>query len=814
MDLLLPIFHFSKSDQDSYATQPISKDLRKDIHSLCEILNLSSKSDDSTSPLKSMTISKKDNCRPNDIDITEIIHKMINFKNDPTQSSFRTEFLVQSQREKVHELARIFSLGHISENKIVNNRKTIKIFKFEICNESGDCSHVEKEFANFLGINTNTIKLIDSNFIEFLDKKYPIPLSAHTIEHFWYFIKVHTANQQDILKVIIQDALSMVMKYGGVSNCISEFNRIKNIITQKLKAIGWKNTFDKCGTLPPNYAVYKRNTNGTYEYYISLDIRTANATTCRLTNPKLLDDCKDWNEYMSKITDVPFIIKSKMFRQTVLGSWIDNKQFASVQKYLMSVLYEKLKNGIIDNDNIFQLGSDEMLIRTTFQTIKSDNEKITECLNSLPNNMQGIWKCVPFCVKSLPIRLRSMGNDFIVDYRVISNLDNLNPQNYPFEVKTVGKRFYLQAYKYILNQEITIDDLRAQKDGYNVTFEVTIKNNNEIPNTELENSFIQLASYFNLTIEDSKKIESTGLSFLNKNFGIEFPSTDPRLLPYYCELYNIKKELAPLIHLLVHYGVDALQKKCDNLRDSICDAIKNTDVYKELDKKRNLCKDVILPPNSNIYSKRYNEYHYFLKVKLIDDDFTSHKFYNPNLVLNYNDWTSLTSQFENGHLFVNATKFKKSIFAKAGKSKLLQEYCTAQFYDTFKEIEELGYMVEFLYRQEKTCEMIITSCKEDIGRDIELVNKHFGSNWTCEPFCLKSIGNTPFFERRDIIEVDMTNLNDSIIAQCPLKIENIDLDFYPQAYKYVLGVVPIVEEDLKAMLDGVHIKYDTPYQFV
>jgi hypothetical protein len=176
-------------------------------------------------------------------------------------------------------------------------------------------------------------------------------------------------------------------------------------------------------------------------------------------------------------------------------------------------------------------------------------------------------------------------------------------------------------------------------------------------------------------------------------------------------------------------------------------------------------------------------------------------------VQNYSTWADLANSHK-GQIFANSPFFKRSVFAKLGKQKVLYDNFMSVIYDKIKDIDEVQYNVEFLYKQEKTGDFIIETDEDEIQKDMDLLNKHFHGFIVCEPFCLKSIANTQFYEKRDLTGI--TVFTD--LSTCPLSIENIDSDLHPQAYKYVLGK-ECFPEDLNGSYEGLPIVYDEFYKF-
>lgn len=95
--------------------------------------------------------------------------------------------------------------------------------------------------------------------------------------------------------------------------------------------------------------------------FISIDMKKANFSSLRHYNPDIFDNAETWEEFITKFTDVPNIIKSKYIRQVIFGQ-CNCKRHISYEKYLMSMILDYLINHTIDINNVVFFSNDEIIL--------------------------------------------------------------------------------------------------------------------------------------------------------------------------------------------------------------------------------------------------------------------------------------------------------------------------------------------------------------------------------------------------------------------------------------------------------------------
>jgi hypothetical protein len=219
----------------------------------------------------------------------------------------------------------------------------------------------------------------------------------------------------------------------------------------------------KCGELPCKFNVYKGH-KPEYIPFISIDMKEANFSAIRYYAPEVLYNCKCWQQFVTRYTDIPFITESKHFRQVVMGMLFKGLP-SNIQKYLASVTYSALKDII----NVAGAqGNDEMIIKTTPETMVTDCNKISLTLDALPSNgdwkFTSLWRIEPFFIKSI-------GKSQAFERRIVTHFSNMAPKEQKLAVKNISRDFKAQAYKHVIGLPFTINDRRGLKDKLPITYD-------------------------------------------------------------------------------------------------------------------------------------------------------------------------------------------------------------------------------------------------------------------------------------------------------------------------------------------------------
>ena len=266
-----------------------------------------------------------------------------------------------------------------------------------------------------------------------------LPICIFDEPYFTYFINLYENNFQSLTKwnnEIITDILN--------SDSYKEFNNM-DMSMFAIKKYGFSTS-----------NIYNETNNN--RKFISVDLKKANFQALRLVN--VIDD-KNYFDFLSHYTDIQYIKDSKYTRQVIFGK-LNAKRQITVEKYIISLIYETLLSfdwfkEIIDKVESF--ASDEIVF-------------------SVKNNVDDYT--VNFVINDLSLYIQQeLGYSTDVEYFVLTmhkfytyKNDQLNVFKKQFlniekddEILTVPMFYYAQVYKLLNNLPIEDNDLLFNMEG-------------------------------------------------------------------------------------------------------------------------------------------------------------------------------------------------------------------------------------------------------------------------------------------------------------------------------------------------------------
>jgi len=105
--------------------------------------------------------------------------------------------------------------------------------------------------------------------------------------------------------------------------------------------------------------------------FISFDLKQANFSSLRFVNPEIFDNKTDFVDFAKGFTDSNYFLSSKKLRQVIFGNLSPSRQ-QTVQRYLVSILYQYLLNAGLGAEDIKTSNSDEIVIQA--DTSKEDTK--------------------------------------------------------------------------------------------------------------------------------------------------------------------------------------------------------------------------------------------------------------------------------------------------------------------------------------------------------------------------------------------------------------------------------------------------------
>ncbi|QKF94426.1 R3H domain-containing protein [Fadolivirus algeromassiliense] len=364
---------------------------------------------------------------------------VLSFKNDNELSQIIFDNLRSNKERKViHELCEEYGLFSASSGP--DNKRIVTISKTKIIKEVEITDEDRKLFIKDSGL--------------------PIPVWRQP--YFSYFLTLYMQfYNADELYELFKEAIEIL--FSRNKNFISFTHMLVNIVCENIKN---NPHYEKLLTdeshipsvVPNNCDIYVKRDNIWPKYYITLDIIKANFSALKFFNKELVSGCDSWEEFIAKFTDIKYYAKAKYFRQACLGN-LKVKRMGSIQLYLLSYLYGLIKDLVKVAGKV---SNDEIIIETTKETLMSDYQILKSIVDSLPENMKGIWRIEPFVIEPL-----GRSTAFVKKYFDGDNIDLITKE----EIKQIEKDFHAQAYKYYTNQELVLNDFKAMKDNYLITYE-------------------------------------------------------------------------------------------------------------------------------------------------------------------------------------------------------------------------------------------------------------------------------------------------------------------------------------------------------
>lgn len=207
------------------------------------------------------------------------------------------------------------------------------------------------------------------------------------------------------------------------------------------------------------------------------------------------------------------------------------------------------------------------------------------------------------------------------------------------------------------------------------------------------------------------------------------------------------------------------------------------------------------PPKKNIYGGNITNKHY-ISIDMKTANFTSMKFFNKEMVLGFDDWQTLIKSFTDIEYFIQSKHFRQIVFGNikgvASKIVTIQKYLTKYLHDALQN--------HITITSVSHDEIIIETTQETIKSDMECINKcittlpeNMANIWKIVTFTVSSINNSVYNLK--------TILDNNTFEKLNFEIRNTDKDFYPQVYKYVMGI-DVTPYDMKFMNKGFVCTYD------
>lgn len=227
------------------------------------------------------------------------------------------------------------------------------------------------------------------------------------------------------------------------------YNKVKDSIIDFIKAAPEYENFINADYMHKPY-ISKRNLyveQNDGHSFVSIDMKKANFSAMRHYSKSIFDNCKTWEQFVSKFTYSQHIINSKYIRQVILGACNPKRQIR-YEQYLMSILCNHIISCLSDI-SIFSLGEDEIIIEVPNYDTNFSLAKLNKAVSSCQDG-------IGLLVRVESFKLNKINNGWVKSYNNDSN---------KVDFKCVDAEIYHQVIKHYFGMPITENDLVFYHNG-------------------------------------------------------------------------------------------------------------------------------------------------------------------------------------------------------------------------------------------------------------------------------------------------------------------------------------------------------------
>jgi len=198
----------------------------------------------------------------------------------------------------------------------------------------------------------------------------------------------------------------------------------------------------------PKQDIYNQNNDS--RYFLSIDLRKANYNALKFYDKGLVLDTNNYNEFISKYTDLEYIKQSKYIRQVIYGNLNPKKQ-QKIQLYIVSKILNDVVLKYFNINDLRNVSHDEIVV--------------------LINDLDYVINHNPSIYLDIDNYCRQLGIEVNIE---LFKLKQFKP--YPYyikeyyesnkvEFKSTPVVYFAQVYKNYFNMELTDYDLMFYYEG-------------------------------------------------------------------------------------------------------------------------------------------------------------------------------------------------------------------------------------------------------------------------------------------------------------------------------------------------------------
>ena len=311
------------------------------------------------------------------------------------------------------------------------------------------------------------------------DNDLPIPIIGNG-NYFNYYINLYEKEYKSLTKYKNLEILIDRNFNGESTQFLTKYYEIRDNI---IKTVENSEAYQKFNTMDMSVFSIKNkknittnniyNENNVGHIFVSFDLKKANFQALKYVDPNIVMDADNYQDFISKFTNIEFIINSKHIRQIVFGK-MNPKRHITVEKYMIDKVYEyitethHLTNCVsMSNDElVFDMGEAKKLDSLAIHSINITCEMIRQIIQTMlgfemnlevfklhklqlccdkfqrspyyykeylnKNNSKGKLMCVPM-------------NYFAIVYKLFNNLP-LQEEDYHFDYEGLDSRYCENFY--------------------------------------------------------------------------------------------------------------------------------------------------------------------------------------------------------------------------------------------------------------------------------------------------------------------------------------------------------------------------------
>jgi hypothetical protein len=183
--------------------------------------------------------------------------------------------------------------------------------------------------------------------------------------------------------------------------------------------------------------------------FLSFDLVKSNIQAINYADKDILMNSLAYEDFIGKFTDSRYIAKSKYFRQVVFGQ-MNPKRHITIAKYLISKVYELLRNNKITDWDLACVSSDEIVFEVPENTGTEVGRVIAEAVPLIQKELGLVVRGTEFSLQGYNLKTNNC--------KSVCNFYLKWGGNVGWELKGVPLQYYSIVYKLMKNKEIGLYD--------------------------------------------------------------------------------------------------------------------------------------------------------------------------------------------------------------------------------------------------------------------------------------------------------------------------------------------------------------------